>query len=442
MSNIKLSLCRERLTGRGGFLLLSELWAHLGVSRLLDRALPQPGSGRGFKPSVMVWTVVTLLFSGAEHLSDIRHLAWDSLVLALSGLRKLPASNTLTTWLNRCERWVTRGHRSSRENVTLRGIKRVHRELLGVLARLLKKRRLVLDVDATIVRTKKKTARICYKGFPSYQPQLAYLSGLRVFLGSQLRPGNDPSSKDVLDYLDDCMASMPDGTSISVLRADAAYYQRDVLRWCLDNGIDFVIRAGRDEAVMKEVDLIEADEWRPYVDSDGIEHPDAQVAWCYHSMDGVRWFRLAVIRRRCGKGKQLDLFDGEYIYCPIATSLRRSAEEVVHLYNQRGKAEDGIGQLKCSFGLASMPCSDFQANAVWVGIGLLSFTFFALFKLALGEGWAVRKLKTVQFHMLNVPGRLVSHAGEVVLKLSCSKEFLAFFADSHRRCRTLLTQFG
>jgi len=57
-----------------------------------------------------------------------------------------------------------------------------------------------------------------------------------------------------------------------------------------------------------------------------------------------------------------------------------------------------------------MPCSKFEPNAVWVAIRILAFTVFALFKVALGGDWVVAKAKTVRFHILNIPGRLVRHA--------------------------------
>jgi len=84
VTRIKLRRCREKLTGRGGFVLISELWEHLGLSQRLDRLLPQPGSGRGFKPSQMIQNIVGLFFSGGEHLSDISHLSSDSLLHALN----------------------------------------------------------------------------------------------------------------------------------------------------------------------------------------------------------------------------------------------------------------------------------------------------------------------------------------------------------------------
>jgi hypothetical protein len=441
ISRIKLGICRERLTGRGGFVLFWELWEHLGLSERLDRYLPQPGSGRGFRPSEMARSIIGLLLSGASHLSDITRFASDSLVLALNGFHKTPASNTLTSWLNRCERWVEHANGGGLENVTLVGVKRANRDLIGFLADLLKKTRLILDVDATLLKTKKRSANYTYKDFKGYQPQLAYLPDLGVFINSELRPGNQPCSKDMVSYLDNCKAMMPKGTSIGLLRADAANYQRGVLKWCLKHGIDFAIRAGRDAEVMRVMKSIASDKWEEYVDPDGLEE-NAELATCYHSMEGVGWFRLVVLRRRRDADAQYDIFDGKYVYFPIATSLSASNAEVVRLYNQRGRMEDGIGQLKGDFGLDAAPCSKFAANDLWIAIGILAFTLFVLFKMALGGDWVFRKAKAVRFGILNIPGKLVYHARELVLKLGCSAGFLAFLEDRRLRCRSLMSRFG
>jgi hypothetical protein len=227
------------------------------------------------------------------------------------------------------------------------------------------------------------------------------------------------------------------------VRADAAYYEKDVLNWCIDNGSTFAIRAGRDLEVMRVISEIPQDAWEPYVDSDGIEQPDARLASTHHSMEGVGWFRLVVLRRRRDKGEQLDLLDGKYEYYPVATSLDWSAQEVLRFYNQRGRMEDGIGQLKTDFGLSAMPCTDMKANAVWIAIGILAFTLFVLFKLlVLGGDWVVRKAKTVRFHIFDIPGRLVRHARELRLDLRCSRALFDFLCEARRRCQRLVFEFS
>jgi len=170
----------------------------------VDRRLPQPGSGRGFKPSEMVRSIVCLLQKGGEHLSDISHHADDEVLLRLNGLVKFPAPNSLTEWLRNCERMVNYGDVSRRENVVLHGLEDVNRDVLGVLAHKLKKSCLTLDIDATIVKTGKRTARITYKKYRGYQPQLAYLPELRAFVASEFRNGDVPCTKDVVPYLERC----------------------------------------------------------------------------------------------------------------------------------------------------------------------------------------------------------------------------------------------
>jgi len=289
LSKIKLSICKEWVTGRGGFLILGELWEHLGLSGLLDRHLPQPGSGRGFRPSAIVRSISNILFNGGEYLSDIRSLDSDSALREFCGLEKFPAPNILTSWLNRCERWVESENCGGLQNVALQGLERVNRELLGYLARAMKKTGLIVDINATVVKTAKRTAKIAYNGVRGYQPQLAFLPELRAFVASDFCIGNEPCSKAVVSYLEHCKVNMREGTHVRMVRGDAAYYQRAVMNWCKDNGSDFLIRAGKNTDVMRAIRSIPGDEWEPYVDTDGIERADMQVGgtWLFSGLSAV-----------------------------------------------------------------------------------------------------------------------------------------------------------
>jgi hypothetical protein len=61
----KIEITREKLTARGGLALMAEYNHGIGLRELTDRYLPEPGSNRGFKPSVFVDTLVLMLQGGA-----------------------------------------------------------------------------------------------------------------------------------------------------------------------------------------------------------------------------------------------------------------------------------------------------------------------------------------------------------------------------------------
>jgi len=149
---------------------------------------------------------------------------------------------------------VNHGDVSRRENLVSQCLEEINRKLLRVLARKLGKMSLVLDVDATAIKTGKRTATITYKDYRGRQFTAANVFvELRAFVASEFRNGNEPSSKDVMPYSERCRANMPERTHISTVSAEAAYYQSDVLKWCIDNGSNFAIRAIRDTEVMRVI---------------------------------------------------------------------------------------------------------------------------------------------------------------------------------------------
>ena len=105
-------------------------WTGIFLSRAQDVVSSRP---RWFAASFACCT------RAAEHLSDIRRHADDEVLLRLSGLRKFPAPNSLTERLRNSERMVNYGDVSRRENVVLHGLEDVNRDLLGILARKLKR---------------------------------------------------------------------------------------------------------------------------------------------------------------------------------------------------------------------------------------------------------------------------------------------------------------
>lgn len=96
-------------------------------------------------------------------------------------------------------------------------------------------------------------------------------------------------------------------------------------------------------------------------------------------------FTLVVLR---WNKKQISLFEPDrYFYHAIATSLAVDAETVIKIhnesvpdecraawqYNERAQMENLIKELKIGMGMEHMPCGEFEANAIYFSIGVLSY---------------------------------------------------------------------
>jgi hypothetical protein len=129
------------------------------------------------------------------------------------------------------------------------------------------------------------------------------------------------------------------------------------------------------------------DQWKPFVTKEGIR-TDRQIAETVHTMNRCSHaFRLIILR---WQENQLDLFGNSYHYHSIATSVvEGSPQERVWRYNGRAHIENHIRELKCGFGMEKLPSGDFGGNALFFGIGILSYNLFIARNISpcLKTGW-------------------------------------------------------
>jgi hypothetical protein len=150
-----------------------------------------------------------------------------------------------------------------------------------------------------------------------------------------------------------------------------------------------------------------------------------------------RAFRLVVKREVV---RQMELWEERgtpYKYHVVATNWRseeKAAAAVLAWHNQRGQAENFNKELKGGFGLEGMPCGTTAANAVFFRIGVIAYNLFIGFKrLACPTGWAAHTIATFRWRLIQVAGRIVRHAGGVVLKIAADMERLALFRAIRQR---------
>ena len=90
--------------------------------------------------------------------------------------------------------------------------------------------------------------------------------------------------------------------------------------------------------------------------------------------------------------------------------------EVLNWHNKRGQAENFNKEIKSGFSMEKMPCGTFSANAIYFGIGILSYNLFTGFKL-LNPGFLKHTIKTFRWKFINIAGRIIKHSGTVILKI-------------------------
>jgi hypothetical protein len=275
-----------------------------------------------------------------------------------------------------------------------------------------------LDIDSTVIESDKKNAQRTFKGVDGYNPLLAWLEELDMFVGGVFREGNASPQSHAVSLLRYCRRRLPDGVHVRV-RSDSAGYQIRVLKECLSRGDEFAIRTDLDCAVRAVIEKIPDSAWQLVVrGNDSFLLAETVHAPGDSSLKtGLPAFRLIVIRRT----GQLDLFRDPIEYYPIITNLPESwsAVEVVNFYNDRGRMEKAIGELKNGFALHWLPCGDFFANAAYFQTVLLAYNLTRLFKrLALPDAWNAFSIKTLRFRLLCHAGIVVRHARRLILKLS------------------------
>jgi hypothetical protein len=257
-------------------------------------------------------------------------------------------------------------------------------------------------------------------------PMLGFLYENAVCLLDEFREGNVTPAFGQKEFYLRCKERMPRGKRIGRYRADSASYQAGLFNQLEEDGVKYGIRVDQDKAVKLAIGLIADGDWEEPERGCGYE-----LAETVHCMNGTKKAFRLVVKREIRKQRELFEQEGQYFYHAVATNWlerEKNTEEVLKWHNQRGQAENFNKELKIGLGMERMPCGQSYANAVFFRIGVIAYNLFIGFKrLSCPESWAKHTIATFRWKIVQVAGRIVKHAGEVVLKLMIDLEKLELF---------------
>ncbi|WP_456406828.1 IS1380 family transposase [Thiolapillus sp.] len=412
----KLTTTNDQLSSRAGLLAIAQLIQTLQLTKRIDQQFPLPGSNRGFLPSVFIETLILMQHEGSFHLDEVRHLHEENALLSLLGIDQIPTARAIGEWLRRM------GNKAA----ALEGWKGVNQAILKTA--LHNKKGVTLDIDATKVIAGKSDAKWTYKKHQGYMPMVGHIAETGQIAACDFREGNASPSRENLEFIKQCEHALPEGITVKWLRIDAAGYQSRIIEYCDQNNIQYAIRARMSATIKAQIEAMEESDWKPLLNRDGEEISDQQSCRIPHWIgDYEAPFTLIIQRKRIKGQMELGLgsddhaeqmSDSQYQYRAIATNRETlSDSELVHWYNQRGEdSENRIKELKHDFGADTLPCSDFQANALYFHICALSYNLFALMRQLLSEYLAHHRAMTLRWRLYWIAAKIVKTGRQLYVK--------------------------
>lgn len=247
-----------------------------------------------------------------------------------------------------------------------------------------------------------------------------------------------------LPLIQRAFASLPASVTTFYFRADTACYNEPTLKWLADPArpggpagpIGFTIGADMTQDLHAVCAAAAEAAWQLFED-----RPDETVHCTEVEFTPGDWPRhaqpLRYVALRIRK-KQGQLFasgaDTKYL-AVVSSRWDVPGPALLRWHWQKAGTIELVHDItKNELGAAVPPCGRFGANAAWYRLSLLTYNVLSALKsLALPPALSSARPKRLRFTLFTLAGRLVTHARQLVLRVSAAAERLAgLIAARHR----------
>lgn len=447
----------DALTARAGLPLVLEAMRALGLDAAIAEHVQLRARASGYTEAAKVEALVLLLAAGGECLDDIQTLQADAGLERLLG-RALPSADTLRHCLYAFhdEALITAAQQQRppgkeayipAESPALQGLARVNTALVHRVAAQGRGTRATLDHDATLLESHKREALRHYKGGRGYQPAAIYWVEQDLVVADEYRDGNVPAGMDNLRLIQRGFASLPPTVTEYYFRADSAGYDERVLKWLANpqrpdgpqGAIGFTISADMTDPLRDLCAAAPEATWQLF------EERADETVWCTEvEFTPGNWpkdawpLRYLALRFRKKQG-QLFPQGHDTQYLAVVTDRAGAVAELIRWHwGKAGTIELLHDITKNELAAGSPPCGRFGANAAWYRLSLLTYNVLSAMKsLALPAHLSAARPKRLRFALFTLAGRLLSHAGQLVLRISEEAEALVGLIAARQRLAAL-----
>jgi len=444
---------KEVSTAWAGASVLIELFRKLELDQIASLVLPTKKTAKGLKAGQMVESFILLSALGGECVDDMKRLRNDEGLREILGYQP-PAAETARQWLDSFHdetRMLNRPVQGSfipRESGALSGLKEVNRCCIGHWINNVKTGlEVTLDVDTQLIETTKSEAKSCYDGYKAYQAMKVVWAENLLILADEFREGNVYPGKDIQRMVDEAVAVLPSKEWKINIRSDSAAYDQEILDHWDGNHWGFAVSADMTPQLKQEIERLPENSWKLYrTQKGGVIREWSEVVYVPSQVsekkDSLPYRYLVISVRR----QQGELFeDGTQVrHYAVVTNLWEMEGQAL-LEWQRGKAGTVVQVhhiLVSDLAGGVFPSYRHGANAAWLRLQVLTYNLLQLLKkVALAEEYASAQPKRLRFAIFTMIGRLVKHAGQMLLRIA-TETWEAIIAPARSRIAALILIWG
>jgi hypothetical protein len=247
-------------------------------------------------------------------------------------------------------------------------------------------------------------------------------------------------------------ASLPATVREYYFRADSASYDERVLQWLADpqrpggprGPIGFTISADMTEPLHARCAAVPESAWELLEVRAEETVRGAEVEFTPGDWSKDAWpLRYLVLQIRKTQGR-LFAAGHDTKYLAVVTNRTGAVAELIRWHWEKAGTIELVHDVtKNELGAAVPPCGRFGANAAWYRLSLLAYNVLSAMKsLALPAHLSVARPKRLRFALFTMAGRLVSHAGGLVLRISVEAERLAGLVAARARLAALIPRIA
>ena len=441
------------LTAHAGLPLVIETMRALGLSDDLNRTLGIRRRNSGATDAQKVEALVLLMAAGGECVGDVEVLRADKGLMRLVG--GLPSEDVLLRFLYEFhdERLIEQAQQKRPagqvayipdESAPLVRLAGCNVAFVHAVAKQTGVKRATLDHDATIQESHKKQSLPHYKGGRGYQPSVIHWAEHDMVLADEYRDGNVPAAMSNLPLIQRGFAALPPTITERFFRADSACYEEKILKWLatparedgVEGTIGFSISADMGEELRRVCAAVPEPSWQLYEEraTETVMCADVEFTPGDWSKDAepLRYVALRIKKRQ----GQLFASGYETKYLAVVSNRRDLAPAALVRWHweKAGTIEAVHDVTKNEIGAAVSPCGRFGANAAWYRLSLLTYNVLSAMKwLALPPSMETARPKRMRFSLFSIAGRIVTHAGKLLLRIGREAEALAGLISARMR---------